>query len=152
VARASMSKRSAKPDAVRLWVAGFCPDGPCPGGWGAVLWVEKRDLVPSGSAALTTRNRMTLTAVIEGLCALPMKGTGITVHVESGHILTALSKSWPALWNEHDWTKDDGAPVKNRDLWDRTAATIERHHIRWRPFASSGRQQERMLAIAAAQR
>jgi ribonuclease HI len=152
VARASLSKRSAKPDSVRLWVAGFCPDGPGPGGWGAVLWVEKRDLVRCGSAPLTTRSRMTLTAVIEGLGALPLKGTGITVHVDAGHVLTALSKGWPALWKEHDWIKDDGTPVKNRDLWERTAAVIEGHDIRWRSFVSSGRQQERVLGIAAAQR
>jgi ribonuclease HI len=150
VARASLSKRSAEPNTVQLWVAGFCPDGPGPGGWGAVLWIQKRDMVLCGSAALTTHSRMMLTAVTEGLRALPLTAAGITVYVESGHVLTALSNGWPALWKERDWDKEDGTPVKNRDHWDRTSAAIERHDIRWRP--SAGKQRERVTAIAAAQR
>lgn len=72
------------------------------------------------------------------------------MHIESEHILTALSKRWPALWKEHDWLKDDGTPVKNRDLWERASAAIERHDIHWRP--SAGKQRERVTAIAAEQR
>ena len=51
------------------------------------------------------------------------------------------------------WVKHDGTPVKNRDLWELLAPETERHDIRWRPFDSSeGSQQERVSAIAAAQR
>jgi ribonuclease HI len=75
------------------------------------------------------------------------------VHIEPGHVLVALSKGWPALWRQCDWIKQDGTPVKNRDLWERLVAGTERRDIRWRPFARSGgsQQQERALAIAAAE-
>jgi ribonuclease HI len=97
---------------------------------------------------------MILTAVIEGLLALPRTSVRVTVHVQPGHVLTALSKGWPALWRERDWIKHDGTPVKNRDLWERLVAATEPREIRWRPFASTGgsQQQERVIAIAAAQR
>jgi ribonuclease HI len=95
---------------------------------------------------------MTLTAVTEGLRVLPRTGAGVTVHVEPGHVLIAVSKGWPALWRERDWIKDDGTPVKNRDLWERLVAATERRDIRWRPFRSGGSQeQERASAIATAQ-
>ena len=81
VARASLSKRSAGPVIVRLWVAGTCPGGPGPGGWAAARWVKDRELVLRGNAALTTEHRMILTAVIEGLLALPRTSVRVTVHV-----------------------------------------------------------------------
>jgi ribonuclease HI len=95
---------------------------------------------------------MTLTAVTEGLRVLPRTGGGVTVHVEPGHVLVALSKGWPALWRGRDWIKDDGRPVRNRDLWEPLVAATEHRGIRWRPFARSGgpQQQELALAIAAA--
>lgn len=154
VARASLSNRSAGPGTVRLWVAGTCPGGPGPGGWAAARWVKDRELVLRGNAALTTEHRMTLTAVIEGLLALPRTSIHLTVYVQPGHVLTALSKGWPALWRERDWIKHDGTPVKNRDRWERVPAATEPREIRWQPFAPTGGspQQERVIAIAAAQR
>jgi ribonuclease HI len=98
---------------------------------------------------------MTLTAVIEGLRALPQNSAAVIVHVQEGHVLDALSNGWPAKWRERNWVKHDGTPVKNRDLWEPLAAGADRHKIHWRPFISSeesDQQQERVLAIAAAQR
>jgi ribonuclease HI len=119
-----------------------------------VLCAGDLELVLRGSASLATEHRMTLTAVTEGLLALPRTIGGVTVHVQPGHVLVALGKGWPALWRERDWVKQDGTPVKNRDLWERLVVATERRNIRWRPFASSGgaQQQERVSAIAAAQR
>jgi ribonuclease HI len=94
-----------------------------------------------------------LTAVIESIRVLPGARRHLTVHIESDHIVNALSKGWPSIWSERAWTKRDGTPVKNRDLWEQLARETERNEVRWRPFTpDAGAEQARVTAIAAAQR
>jgi ribonuclease HI len=97
---------------------------------------------------------MTLTALIEAIRALPRAPAELTVHTESEHIVTALRKGWPAVWRAKGWTKHDGMPVKNRDLWELVAREIEPHQIRWRHLTTfdGGPEQARVTAIAAARR
>jgi ribonuclease HI len=96
---------------------------------------------------------MTLNALIEAIRALPHAPACLTVHTESEHIVTALSEGWPAVWRAQGWTKQDGTPVKNRDLWELVAREIEPHEIRWQHLTSEdGPEQARVTAIAAAQR
>jgi ribonuclease HI len=153
VARASLAKCSAAPRTVQVWVAGFCPNGPGPGGWAALLRVGGRDLELRGGASLTTQSRMMLTALIESVRALPASRARLIVHVESGRIVEALSKCWPADWRERGWVKHDGTPVKNRDLCELLANETAPHDVSWRRFAADGTtEQTRVTALAAAER
>jgi ribonuclease HI len=153
VSRASLSKRSAAPAGVHVWVAGVCPNGPGPGGWAALLRVGERELELQGGAPLTTQARMTLTAAIESIRALPDRHARLTVAIDSANVVHALVKGWPATWREHGWTKHDGTPVRNRDLWELLVRETELHEAHWRGFAAEGRpEQARVAAVAAAQR
>ena len=51
-------------------VDGSCRGNPGPGGWAAILLHGEAEKVITGGAAMTTNNRMELTAVIAGLRAL----------------------------------------------------------------------------------
>ena len=52
---------------VAVYTDGACSGNPGPGGWGAVLCYKGREKEISGGEALTTNNRMELTAVISAL-------------------------------------------------------------------------------------
>ena len=115
MARASLAKHSAPPVTVRAWVAGYCPDGPGPGGWAALLVVGTREIQLQGHADLATESRMTLTALIEAFRTLPNSNARLTVQVDSELIVRALRNGWLAVWLERGWVKQDGTPVNNRD-------------------------------------
>ena len=52
---------------VIIYTDGACSGNPGPGGWGALLSINKLDFETSGFSANTTNNRRELTAVIESL-------------------------------------------------------------------------------------
>ena len=54
---------------VELFTDGACSGNPGPRGWGAILRFGTAEKELSGGEAVTTNNRMELTAVIEGLSA-----------------------------------------------------------------------------------
>ena len=55
---------------VTLYTDGACSGNPGPGGWGAILEFQGVEKEFSGGEAMTTNNRMELTAVNRGLQAL----------------------------------------------------------------------------------
>ena len=55
---------------VSIWTDGACSGNPGPGGWGAVLRYGDHEKELKGGEALTTNNRMELTAAIEALRSL----------------------------------------------------------------------------------
>ena len=55
---------------MEIYTDGACRGNPGPGGWGALLSYGEHQKELSGAEALTTNNRMELTAVIRALEAL----------------------------------------------------------------------------------
>ena len=55
---------------VEIYTDGACRGNPGPGGWAAFLSVDGREKEIAGAEALTTNNRMELTAVIRALESL----------------------------------------------------------------------------------
>ena len=58
---------------VEIYTDGACSGNPGPGGWGAVLRYNGAEKEISGGEAMTTNNRMELTAVIQALLCLKEK-------------------------------------------------------------------------------
>ena len=50
-----------------MYTDGACSGNPGPGGWGAILIEDGRELELSGGESPTTNQRMELTAPLEGL-------------------------------------------------------------------------------------
>lgn len=114
---------------VDLFTDGACSGNPGPGGWAAILRANQVEKELSGGAALTTNNRMELTAVIEGLKALKKK-CAVTIHTDSRYVMDGASK-WLLRWKQRGWKTADRKPVKNEDLWRALDQAMDGHNIRW---------------------
>ncbi len=73
-----------------------------------------------GGEALTTNNRMELTAAIEALESLKRR-CGVTLHTDSQYLRGGVT-GWLDAWKRNGWRTSDRKPVKNEDLWRRLDA------------------------------
>ena len=115
---------------VEIHTDGACLGNPGPGGWAALLrhGSTERELV--GGEADTTNNRMELMAAIAGLEALKTP-CEVVLHTDSQYVKKGIGE-WLPNWIRRGWKPAAGEPVKNRDLWERLAASATRHQVAWR--------------------
>jgi ribonuclease HI len=83
----------------------------------------------NGGEALTTNNRMELTAAIEALESLT-RSCAVNLHTDSQYLRGGVT-GWIEAWKRNGWRTADRKPVKNEDLWLRLDAVSERHDIEW---------------------
>jgi ribonuclease HI len=110
---------------------GACKGNPGPGGWGA--WLRSsagHEKELWGGEALTTNNRMELTAVIEALSALK-RHSQVVIHTDSEYVRQGIT-NWIHNWKQRGWKTADHKPVKNIDLWQRLDALAATHKVQWR--------------------
>ena len=115
---------------IELHTDGACLGNPGPGGWAALLRYGERERELVGGEALTTNNRMELMAAISGLEVLT-EGCEVTLFTDSQYVRQGILE-WMPNWVRRGWKTAAGDPVKNRDLWERLHAAIQRHRIDWR--------------------
>ncbi len=116
---------------IKMSTDGACKGNPGPGGWGVVLRAangSERDL--SGGEALTTNNRMELTAAIRGLQALK-RPCEVILETDSVYVRDGITK-WIHGWRKNGWRTADKKPVKNAELWQELVEASAPHTIDWR--------------------
>lgn len=119
------------PDTVNIYTDGACRGNPGPGGWGVLLeyrGVEKE--LFGGVSEPTTNNRMELLAAIKGLEALK-KRSNVCLHTDSTYVQKGITE-WLQVWKKKNWMTASRTPVKNKDLWVRLDAAVQRHQVRWK--------------------
>lgn len=114
---------------VVIYTDGACKGNPGPGGWGALLEYNGRQKPLKGGEALTTNNRMELTAAIMALEAL-REPCQIRLYTDSVYVRSGLLE-WLPGWKARGWKTADKKPVKNQDLWQRLDAAAARHEVEW---------------------
>ncbi|MBU1232364.1 MAG: ribonuclease HI [Proteobacteria bacterium] len=112
-------------DRVEIYTDGGAINNPGPGGYGAVILAEGRELELSGGYRLTTNNRMELMACIKAIGALPCHDKPVLLHSDSSYVVNGISKGWARGWRRHGWVKSDGKPALNSDLWAQLLDLIE---------------------------
>jgi ribonuclease HI len=120
---------SAKTEPVRIYADGACKGNPGPGGWGAILQFGAHEKELFGGEALTTNNRMELTAVIRALEALT-KPSLVEVYTDSQYVQKGISE-WLPDWKRRGWRTADKKPVKNLELWQALERLAGLHRISW---------------------
>ena len=84
----------------------------------------------SGAEALTTNNRMELTAVIRALEALKRPSEAL-IYTDSEYVRKGITE-WVKNWKARGWKTADRKPVKNQDLWEQLDSLAAGHKIEWR--------------------
>ncbi len=127
-----MSEFSAK-DKVIIYTDGACSGNPGPGGWGARIihpaTGAMKDL--SGGEAMTTNNRMEITAAISALSALKRPVEAV-VFSDSQYLVKAFNDGWLRTWKLNGWKNSKKQPVENQDLWGKLLDAASSHKITWR--------------------
>jgi ribonuclease HI len=116
-------------DTVEIYTDGACKGNPGPGGWGVWMLYNGKEKTMHGGEALTTNNRMELTAVIRALEALkrPCK---VKLYTDSSYVQKGITE-WIVGWKARNWRTADKKPVKNDDLWKTLDVLANQHEIEW---------------------
>jgi ribonuclease HI len=114
---------------VAIWTDGACSGNPGPGGWAAILRWNGHEKEISGGEAVTTNNRMELSAAIAALEALK-RPSEVDLHTDSNYLRSGITR-WIARWKENGWRTADRKPVRNADLWRRLDEARSGHLVTW---------------------
>lgn len=113
---------------VDIYTDGACRGNPGRGGWGAILVYKGVEKELSGGDAMTTNNRMELSAVIAALSAL-REPCEITLTSDSKYVVDAVTKGWARSWQARGWVKPDKSPALNPDLWEKLLRLLDYHQV-----------------------
>lgn len=117
-------------DRVEIYTDGACRGNPGPGGWAALLRYRDAEKSLQGSEALTTNNRMELTAAIQALESLT-RPCRVLLVTDSEYVQKGIEE-WLPGWKRRGWKTAANKPVKNLDLWQRLEAAAQIHDVEWR--------------------
>lgn len=139
-----------KSGVIDIFTDGACSGNPGPGGWAAILRIDRHERELSGGEIETTNNRMELMAVIHALKALK-RPSNVKLHTDSRYVMDGATK-WLARWKANGWRTSDKKPVKNDDLWRVLEEAMSEHTIVWKWVAghSGHAENDRADALARA--
>ena len=112
-----------------IYTDGACKGNPGRGGWGAWMRAGAHEKELWGGEALTTNNRMELTAVIESLATLKRR-CSVAIYTDSEYVKNGIT-TWIHSWKRRGWRTADGKPVKNVELWTRLDELVSAHDVSW---------------------
>ena len=114
-----------------IYTDGACSGNPGPGGWGAVIFDQKKNQKNiSGKEKNTTNNRMELIAPIMALKKIQPKSE-VTIFTDSTYVKNGITE-WIKKWEKNDWKNANKKPVKNKDLWIKLNDLSKKYKIDWK--------------------
>lgn len=105
---------------IRVYTDGACSGNPGPGGWGAVVLLDKEQIKLFGYEKQTTNNRMELMATLKALEFIlrEHKCKHIDIYSDSAYVVNSVKQKWILKWLKNGWKNSKGDDVKNKDLWE----------------------------------
>jgi len=117
-----------------IYTDGGCHGNPGPGGWGVVVIADGVAKQLSGGEALTTNNKMELSAAIAALSIIKntpsFAGRSVIVNIDSQYVKNGIT-SWIHNWKKNNWRTADKKPVKNQELWVQLDALNAQLNVTW---------------------
>ncbi len=113
----------------KIFTDGACSGNPGPGGWGAVIYLEKVRYEISGYEKDTTNNRMEIKAAIKALESLK-NPTEISLYTDSNYLKLGIT-TWILNWKRNNWKSKNRKAIKNIDLWKRLDQLNNMHTVNW---------------------
>lgn len=117
---------------IECWTDGASSGKVGPGGWSYVLAVDgKFVLEDSGHVLKTTNQRMEMIAAV---VALGQAGHDdrVIIYSDSAYLVNGMNDRWIDNWKRNGWKNRNGDPVKNRDVWERLDALVNKlHSVEW---------------------
>ena len=101
---------------IEIFTDGACSGNPGRGGWAAVILRDGYTQEICGGERRTTNNRMEMTAVIEGLAAVPT-GSQVTVYSDSQYVVNTMTRNWKRRKNQDLWAKLDREAASHQVTW-----------------------------------
>ena len=136
---------------VSIYTDGACRGNPGPGGYGAILVYGEHERELSGGEAVTTNNRMELSAAIAALSALK-EPCRVTLYSDSKYLVDAITLGWLDSWRLRGYKRGRNEPVLNADLWEELYALLSTHEVSlvWVKGHNGHAYNERCDALATA--
>ena len=114
-----------------IYTDGACSGNPGPGGWGAVIFDEKKKQQNiSGKIKDTTNNRMELMAPIMALKKIKSK-SDIVIFTDSIYVKNGITE-WIKKWEKNGWKSSNKKAVKNKDLWIKLNELCQKNKVIWK--------------------
>ncbi|MCI5696235.1 MAG: ribonuclease HI [Spirochaetia bacterium] len=117
-----------------IYTDGGCSGNPGPGGWGAVILADGKELRISGGEHNTTNNRMELMAAISALSTVAntpdFNNRPVSVYADSQYVKNGIT-SWITNWKKNGWRTAAKKPVLNQDLWQKLDALNSSLNVSW---------------------
>ena len=119
-------------DKVDIFTDGGCSGNPGPGGWAYVIVSDGNPMsYSSGGEALTTNNKMELTAVIRAIEDTSVMGVPeMNICTDSQYVKNGIT-TWIINWKKNGWKTASKDPVKNKELWEQLDKLNSTNKIRW---------------------
>jgi ribonuclease HI len=114
---------------VDIFTDGACRGNPGVGGWGVILRCKDQEKYLKGACQDTTNNRMELMAAICALESLK-KSCEVNLTTDSKYVRDGITE-WMPNWKKRDWRNSKNQEVKNKDLWQRLDAVVQKHKVSW---------------------
>ena len=114
-----------------IYTDGACSGNPGPGGWGAVIFDEKKKQQNiSGKIKDTTNNRMELMAPIMALKKIKSK-SDVVIFTDSTYVKNGITE-WIKKWEKNGWISSNKKAVKNKDLWIKLNVLCQKNEVLWK--------------------
>ncbi|MCD4657128.1 MAG: ribonuclease HI [Planctomycetes bacterium] len=114
---------------VTIYTDGACSGNPGIGGFGAILRFGRIEKKIQGAHSNTTNNQMEMLAVIRALENLT-EPCEVSIYTDSKYVKNGMTE-WIQNWLVNNWRNSAKKPVKNKALWQRMLAAVEKHKISW---------------------